>query len=128
MNDSDPGPVKDEDNEHPVAGAWRPTFRVIVSAFVRGEYQLAGGVDGVQPVSAESAKQISDYIADYGETLVELSDETWDSSVAQWMNGYWDVLVDLWTEGEGRSDLVLGARVYEAGDGYRFEVGMVYVP
>jgi hypothetical protein len=65
---------------------------------------------------------------DYGETLVELPRETWESSVAQWMGAHWDVLVDLWTEGEGRRDLVLDARVHETESGFRFEVRLVYVP
>ncbi len=71
--------VWDEDDAHAVANAWRPTFRAIVSAFVRGDYGLAGGVDHVEPVSPDVAKQIRNYIADYGETLIELSDDTWDS-------------------------------------------------
>jgi hypothetical protein len=37
-------------------------------------------------------------------------------------------LVDLWTEREGRSDLVLDAKAYEAGDGWRFAIRLVYVP
>lgn len=41
---------------------------------------------------------------------------------------YWDVLVDVFTVEEGRSDLVLFARVFERGDGYRFEIASVHVP
>jgi hypothetical protein len=120
--------VKAEDAEHPIASAWRPTFRAIVSAFVRGDYRLERSIASVEPVSESTAKQISDYIADYDETLTELPDESWDTSVAQWMGSHWDVLVDLWTLGEGRSDLVLGARVYETETGYRYKIGIVYVP
>lgn len=120
--------VKDEDAEHPIASAWRPTFGAIVSAFVRGDYRLGRSIASVEPVSESTAKQIGDYIADYGETLIELPAETWPTSVAQWMGTHWDVLVDLWTLGEGRSDLVLGARVYETETAYRYQIGIVYVP
>jgi hypothetical protein len=120
--------VKDEDAEHAIASAWRPTFRAIVSAFVVGDFRLGRGIASVEPVSESTAKQIRDYVADYGETLVELPEESWKTSVAQWMGTHWDVLVDLWTLGEGRSDLVLGARVYETETGYRYQIGIVYVP
>lgn len=65
----------------------------------------------------------------YGCTLTELTDETWETSVAQWMLGHWEILVDLRTLEEGRSDLVLHANVYPVGRGvYRFELYLVYVP
>lgn len=96
---------------------------------VGGDPMLASNIASVDVPSAETAEQIRECIADYGETLVPLPEESWDSSVALWMNGFWEVLVDLWTEAEGRSsDLVLHMRVFEDGAGYRFEVGLVYVP
>ena len=128
MSENEQPAVKDEDDEHPIASAWRPTFREIASAFAEGDFRLERGIDSVEPVSEETANQIRDYVADYGETLVALPGETWESSVAQWMGTHWDVLVDLWTEGEGRSDLVLDAKVYETEAGYRFKVHLVYVP
>ena len=121
-------PVKDPNGSHPIASAWRPTLRSIVNAFVRGDYALAGGVDSVAPVSKRSASQISAYIAEYGETLVELPDATWATSVSQWMGSFWEILVDLWTAESGASDMVLHAKVFEAKDGFRIEVHAVYVP
>ena len=44
------------------------------------------------------------------------------------MDNYWNVLVDLWTEEEGPSDLVLELRVTDHADGDRFDIYMVYVP
>ncbi len=44
------------------------------------------------------------------------------------MGDFWQVLVDLWTEGEGRSDMVLHMRIFDHESAYRFEVGLVYVP
>lgn len=120
--------VKDEDNQRPIPTAWRPVLREVVKAFVREDYRLGAGVAGVAPVSAKTARQIAASIEDYGETLVELPDETWDSSVCIWTGEEWDVLVDLWTEGEGRSDLVLSARVSESKAGHAIRIEMVYVP
>jgi hypothetical protein len=120
--------VKDEDAAHPVASDMRPTFREIVESFRKGDFGLAR-VPAVEPVTPATQQQIKDYIADYGETLAELPEETWDGSVAQWMGAHWDVLVDLWTEESGESDLVLSARVFENPDGsYRIEVDSVHVP
>ena len=82
----------------------------------------------VAPVSRDTAEQIERYIQDYGETLVELPEETWDSSVCMWMGKRWEVMIDLWTAGEGRSDLVLTVRVSETKAGFIFEIYMVYVP
>ncbi|HFQ4970525.1 TPA: hypothetical protein ACGUUK_004309, partial [Vibrio vulnificus] len=60
--------------------------------------------------------------------LVALPEQTWDSSVCMWMETHWDVLIDLWTETEGLSDLVLQAKVFESKDGYKYQIEMVYVP
>ena len=122
------GPVKDEDGAHPVAGVWRPILSEIVRAFVRGDYELADGVPSVERVPAATAEQIKEYVADYGATLIELPEGTWETSCAQWMGNRWEVLVDLWTREEGRSDLVLHVDAAESGAGYRFKVHLVYVP
>ena len=122
------GPVKDEEGAHPVAVAWRPILSEVVRAFVRGDYELSEGVPSVEPVPAAKARQFSKYVADYGATLIELPEATWETSCAQWMGNRWEVLVDLWTKEEGRSDLVLHMDVTESGDGYRFKVHLLYVP
>ena len=93
-----PPAIKDPDAQHAIAGAWRPILRDVVRRFVAGDYGLARGVPGVEPVSAASAEQIHDYLSEYGATLVELPDDTWQTSVAQWMEGHWDILVDLWQD------------------------------
>jgi hypothetical protein len=114
--------------EQPVPSDWRLTFVAVVDAFVRHDYALVGGVPRVQPVSLDTATQIRRYIEDYGTTLVPLPSQTWDSSVCIWTGSYWDVLIDIWTEEEGRSDLVLSARVSEADSDFSVEIHMVYVP
>lgn len=123
-----PAALKDLDAAHPIAGAWRPMLCEVVRRLVEGDYRLEKSVPGVEPVSAATAEQIRDYLADYRATLVELPDDTWQTSVAQWMGTHWDILIDLWTAEEGRSDLVLGGRIVETSAGPRLTVDMVYVP
>lgn len=131
MSDAAPdGPpaVKDPDAAHPIAGAGRPMLREGVRRFVQGDDHLAQGVPGVEPVSTATAEQVGDYLAHYGATLAELPDDTWQMSVAQWMETHWDILVDLWTAEEGRSDLVPEGKVIETSTGPRLTFHMVYVP
>ena len=120
--------VKDESQQLPIPSSWRPVFRQIVAAFVESDYRLSAGVPGVAPVSNETATHIERYVEHYGETLIDLPEETWDSSVCIWQGNRWDALVDLWTRAEGRSDLVLSARIFESDNGFEFHIYMVYVP
>lgn len=123
-----PPALKDPDAAHPIAGAWRPMLREVVRCFAQGDYGLARGIRGVEAVPVATAEQIRDYLADYGATLVELPDDTWETSVAQWTGTHWDILVDLWTVEEGRSDLVLAGHVVDRSTGPRLTFHMVYVP
>jgi hypothetical protein len=94
---------------------------------VKKDYLLTACLDGVSTVSKETANQIKEYIEDYGEKLVQLPEERWETSACIWMGIHWDVPVDLWTEGEGRSDLVLGAEASENETDHIVHVGTVYV-
>jgi len=120
--------TKDSENEGPIPSAWRPTFKNIIDAFVRHDYRLADGVTGVAPVSEETATQIRTYIHEYGAKLVSLPQESWATSVCIWMGDHWDALIDLWTEEEGISDLVLQVHVSEMDSEFLVTVYMVYVP
>jgi hypothetical protein len=121
-------PVKDAAKERSIPSAWRPAFREIVKALVGGDFKVNVGVVGLSPVSDDVAEQIQEYLADYGEELTDLPEVTWKSSVCIWRGDHWDALVDLWTVGEGRSDLVLQAFVRESHTGFSYEIHMVYVP
>jgi hypothetical protein len=121
-------PEKDESKTHPVATVWRPALQAVVRAFVDGKYDLTGVHEWVPPVPLPTAYQIRSYVSDYGQHLSELPMETWSTSVSQWMGDCWHVLVDLWTTESGRTDMVLDVRIYENGEGFRIEVGSVYVP
>nr|WP_320166018.1 hypothetical protein [uncultured Methylophaga sp.] len=59
---------------------------------------------------------------------MELPEAAWDTSCAQWMGSYWEVLIDLYTAAEGASDLVLTGTMEETKDRMQFTVGLVYVP
>ena len=121
-------PLKDELRAHPVPDAWKGTLCSIVRAFLRKDFCLSAPITGVDPVADEVASQIEEFISDYGVSLIELPHETWNSSCAQWMGDRWNVLVDLWSEEEGRSDLVLECVVTESNEDFRFKVHLVYVP
>lgn len=99
-----------------------------MSAFVGDDYELEKKIPGVDAPSAETAAQMRSYVADYGESLVELPKETWNTSVATWTGSHWIVLVDLWTRESGRSDMVLDVEVLESGDGFTFKLHLIYVP
>jgi hypothetical protein len=119
---------KNEEEELPIPHVWRPIFKNIVKAFVNKDYNLSSGVNNVNPVSDKTAEQIREYIEDYGEELVELPEETWDTSVYICYGDYWKVLIDLFTKSEGLSDLVLDAEVREKDNNYVVDINLVYVP
>ena len=121
-------PIKDGDNELPIPTIWRPIFQNIVKAFVAHDYRISNGLDNVAIISTETAKQIQEYIEDYGERLVQLPKETWETSIYTWHGSYWEAIIDLWTVTEERSDLILSAKVTELNAGYIINVYMVYVP
>ncbi len=129
MTEKDAVPAtKDEDAAHRVASARRPSLTAAVDAFVAKDYAVRRGPPSVSPVGSSIARQIEDRFADYGETLVALPDAAWNTSVSQWMGDHWNVLVDIWTEESGASDMVLAARVFESEDGFRVVIDSVHVP
>ena len=118
-----------DDAEHPVPEPLRSTFRQIADAFVAGDFQLRDHpIAGVRPIDPATAKWIADNISAYGEMLAPLNEETWDRSIYRWMEGYWQMLVELTTRSEPVSDLTLHAKLYETGGGFELVVEAVYVP
>lgn len=118
-----------DDAEHSIPAPLRPTFRQIADAFVAGDFQLRDHqIDGVRPVDTDTAERIANNISAYGEALAPLHDETWERSIYRWMDGYWEMLVDLTTTTEPVSDLTLHAKVYKTGDDPALVVEAVYVP
>jgi len=120
--------IKDLSGQRPVPTLWRETLASIVECLTKGDFELATGIPGVLKLAAGIASRIEQGITSYGATLVSLPEAAWETSVCQWMRSYWEVLVDLYTEEEGSSDLVLTVRVRESGSSYSFEVISVLVP
>jgi len=119
--------LKDEVREHPVPSAWRSKLREIVDAFKNGNFGLRN-LECVGSLSEETATGIARNVDAYGCTLASLPDECWDTAICQWQLEYWEVLVDLFTVEEGRSDLVLHVNVFENGGIFDFKVHFIYVP
>ena len=120
--------IKDDSTELPIPTAWRQSFQDIVACFVESDFFLEAGVAGVAPVAPSTAEQIKASLQSYGNALVALPEETWESSVCMWYGDHWEALVDLWTHEEGRSDLVLHAHVVDSSSGAIISVHLVYVP
>jgi len=117
--------ITKDGNEGPIPLTWRPALAAIVDALIDGDPPSLPQVSFQSSAVWEHAQA---YIRDYGAQLVTLPEETWSSSICIWHGTYWCVLVDLFTEEEGMSDLVLQVHVHEDGDTYRYEVALVYVP
>lgn len=119
--------LRDEVQEHPVPSEWRSKLREIADALNDGNFNLHG-LECVEPLDEATAAGIARNIDAYGCSLTALPDESWDTSVCQWQLAYWEVLVDLFTVEEGRSDLVLHVNVFEEAGSFVFKVHFVYVP
>ena len=119
---------KDPHSQRRIPSAWRGTLSAIVDAIRENDIQLARGIAGVPTLPERTARAIKGNIEGYGARLISLPEDAWSTSACQWMGSYWDVLVDLFTEKEGASDLVLSVRVRESSAGYLFDVVSVHVP
>jgi len=120
--------LKRNDEELPVPSEWRQTFIDVVDSFKNGDFQLDNKVDAVHTVSIPDAKRMTANVADYGDELISLSEETWKTSICLWRGNYWQVLIDLMTLDEGVSDLVLFVTVRENAGKQCFTVEDVHVP
>jgi len=117
------------ETHEPIALEWRPVLSAIVKALADEDYGLGREIHAVAPVSARTEDQLRRVVHDYGETLIELRDETWIASIAQWTGAHWDCAVGLFTAESGRCDMVLSVRVFETSSGiYRFEVEAIRIP
>ncbi|MEE9903128.1 MAG: hypothetical protein PBU42_11930 [Acinetobacter haemolyticus] len=118
----------DEDTATPIPTIWRETLIQIVEAFRTNDLTSINHIGGVQNIELEYLQEIAENIINYGETLVSLPDETWNSSQAYWMGFCWDIILDLFTEREGRSDLILSMRVFETNGVFEYSIQDIYVP
>lgn len=121
--------LKDEERELPVPSIWRSALKQIVDSFVQ-ERALPTLVDAiiVDPIASDEAKISRQNIQDYPDPIGPLAEFSWTTSIYIWMDGYWDVLVDLSTSDGETSDLVLHAKVRESDNQYIIKPGLIYVP
>lgn len=120
--------IKNREAELPIPSKWRSTIAKIVDALVAEDYVLRSVVPNSELRSSDVASQMRSYIEDYGEKLIPLSEKCWDSSVYIWQGKDWLALVDLSTDKEEVSDLVMQLSISELEADFKFTVEMVYVP
>lgn len=118
----------DEDTATPLPSVWRETLIKIIEAFKNNDLASINQIQGVQNIELEHLQEIAENITDYGEKLVSLPDETWNSSQAYWMGFCWDIILNLFTESEGRSDLILSIRIFETDGVFEYLIQDMYVP
>jgi len=119
--------LKDTEQHISVPQEWRSTFTAIVQAFVEGNYKLINVDDSIQHLGAADAQYIRDYLHGQKCRLISLPESTWEHSVYQWYQGFWDVWLNLYTVEEGRSDLFLLTRVYEVKNSFKFSVQLIFI-
>lgn len=119
---------RDGNRELSVPTEWREIITAIVERLANDDFGFDNQVSGMLPISPSDASRIEKSIRSYGDKLVSLPQETWKTSIYQATQGGWEVLVDLHTEEEGASDLVLFLFVTELDANYNFKIQSVHVP
>lgn len=99
-------PLKDPENEQPIPTAWRPTIVEIVSRLAARDIGLEQPVSHVKPVTERSIATIERNLQVFssehgGATLLELPEQTWETSTCIWWSSSWEAIVDLWTAETG---------------------------
>lgn len=119
---------KRDDDEHPVPELLRGLFEQVAQAFLEGDFQLLDHhIENVALIEPATAKAIERNVLAYGDGLAPLHPATWERSCYRWMDGHWQVLVDLTTAGEPVSDLTLHAVLRDSAL-LLLEVQSVHVP
>lgn len=111
-----------------IPSIWRKTFFDIVEKFKENDLEKLNQIDLVKYIDLDYAKEIHENIEVYGETLVSLPEITWETSECLYFESCWKVYIDLYTVGEGRSDLILDVFVFEDKGVFIFEINNIYVP
>jgi hypothetical protein len=117
------------DGHEAVPDRFRPSISAVVDRLAAKDYEGLKR-DGTDPYpDADLSMWIRDY-GGSGATIVSLPDEAWDVATALELAdqpGTWHVVVDLWTEEEGHSDLSMEALVIETDDGPVVRVHDIHV-
>lgn len=121
-------PEKNEEIEQEIPVEWQPIIIEIVEDVVNRNLRprnVSGCEVSIDPDEIEHIYQNVDH---YGDTLVSLSEDSWQTSICRWMGSYWHLLIDLFTAEEGLSDLVLFIDVYEHESSNSFKIRSLHVP
>ncbi|MBL4537636.1 MAG: hypothetical protein JKP96_03110 [Oceanicaulis sp.] len=119
---------KEKDLELPVPDEWREVIVQIVASLISGVEEFNSDKCHINSIPKSEGARIAEAIAEYGDHLVPLTSKAWETSIYQYDEDFWTVLVDLCTRREGSSDLVLFIKVEELATGYSFTVEDVHVP
>lgn len=121
-------PDKNEEIEQPVPVEWRGILTDVVED-IRGRKLKPKSGSGLEiSVESDEIELIYESVDSYGDPLVSLPEKAWQTSVCRWMGSYWHLLIDLFTQDEGLSDLVLFVDVYERSNSPCFKIQAVHVP
>ena len=119
--------LRNFDEELPIPLEWRCQIKEIVAALAAGNYSLRG-LRNASLDEYVTSEDIAENVGDYGCVLVDLPDETWQSSRYLAVGDWWEAIIDLYTKEEGRSDLALHLTIRENEKRYCFYVRSVHVP
>ncbi|WP_296283481.1 hypothetical protein [uncultured Acinetobacter sp.] len=132
----------DSEFQSPIPNIWRDKIVQIVEAFKNKDFARLNTIPNVEFIDIEYAAEIAENIDDYGAHLISLPEESWNSSVCVYQgeyeeswdssvclyqgeykkNHFWNATVDLFTEEEGCSDLIIDLRIYKYDKHYTYEV------
>jgi hypothetical protein len=116
-----------DEQEHPIPEELRGVFVRIVDAFVAGDYLLrTAETPYAEPIDADTVDYIESCITAYGDSLAPLDPAVWERSCYGWSGEHWEMLVDLTTQRQPVSDLVLHADIRL--NPLRIAVRSVHVP
>lgn len=121
-------PSKNEEIEQPIPIEWRSVIVEIVEDIRNRDLRSKEAHDFEVKIDKTEALHVYQTIDYYGYSLSSLPEEAWHTATCRWMGIYWQILVDLFTEDEGLSDLVLFLNAYEKNDSLVFEICSVHVP
>lgn len=121
-------PEKNEEIEQAIPLEWRPTIIEVVENIRRRTLRPRNVLGYDVNIDVADIEDIYQNVDHYGDTLVSLSEDAWQTSICCWMGGYWHLLVDLFTAEEGLSDLVLFMDVCEHKSSTSFKIRSLHVP
>jgi len=123
--------VKVEKNmydERPIPTTWRRPLSQIANAFVEKNFPNVKIADYLGAWRENILSINYSNIDDYPDKLGTLHPNTWKTSICQWEDSYWTVLLDLSDVNGNTTDLVLHLKVTKNSKGYKFEPELIYVP